>query len=66
MLLFYVLQIKIQRRVTERRGQVVNTPPLRFCEVPVFNFDPEIGYPDSGFSLFFSVPPGKCRDSSRQ
>jgi hypothetical protein len=53
MLLFYVLQIKILRRVTESRGQVVNTPPLRIYEVPVFNFDPEIGYPDSGF-LYFS------------
>jgi hypothetical protein len=36
---------------------------LRIREVPGSNLDPETGYPDLGFSCFFSVSPGKCRDS---
>jgi hypothetical protein len=38
---------------------------LRIREVPGLNIDPETGYPEC-FRLFYSVPPGDCRDSTLQ
>jgi hypothetical protein len=37
---------------------------LHIRELPDSNPGPDTGYPDWGFSWFFSVPPGECPDST--
>jgi predicted neutral ceramidase superfamily lipid hydrolase len=42
--------------VTERRGRVVYSPPLRIREVPGSNLGQETGYPDSSVFMAFLSP----------
>jgi hypothetical protein len=49
--------------ITGRRGWVVSTP-ASYSGGPRFNSWSGAGYPDCGFFVFSSVPPGNCWDST--
>jgi hypothetical protein len=56
-------ETKRRQKATERRGSVVNTP-ASYTGDPKFKARPGDRLSNWGFSCFFSVPPGECRDST--